>query len=283
MIALLRRKPRSAALTPPVVDRPPSPFRLVAAFAAGWLAVAAVPAGATQCPAMFFRGSAPVILNARLAAGSHEICYQTFATTASALSRTGIWSAEHLTRDKVAAARAMGGRHGRWHADAHLSGDDRASPKDYTNSGYDRGHLSPSGDMPTPDADAETFTMANVAPQVPHLNRGSWEQAESLTRDIAVYLGEIWVVTGVMFEGSDLLQIGRGVLVPTSFYKALLMPGRGAAVYVATNDQSPRWEVISVAELKRRSGIDVFPAVAIDLKTKAADLPMPGARRRRQR
>jgi endonuclease G len=204
----------------------------LAIFFASWSCSTA--ASAEQCSATFFRGIAPVIRNSHVAAGTHEICYQAFAVLASDASRTGLWSAEHLTRGAIEAARAMGGRHGRWHADAHLSGIGRTSPHDYTNSGYDRGHLSPSGDMPTFEADAETFTMANVAPQVPHLNRGSWEQAESKTRDIAVYLGETWVVTGVLFEGATVQQLASGVLVPTSFYKALLMPGRGAAVYVAT-------------------------------------------------
>ncbi|UAJ12061.1 DNA/RNA non-specific endonuclease [Glacieibacterium megasporae] len=218
-------------------------------------------------------GSAPAV----------AVCYQSFATTASPISRTGLWSAEHLTRGGVEAARGLGARYGRWHADAHLRPDQQASPKDYTNSGYDRGHLSPSGDMPTPDADAETFTMANVAPQVPHLNRGSWEQAESMTRDIAVYLGETWVVTGVLFEGNELRRIGGNVLVPTAFYKALLMPGRGAAAYVATNEPVPRWSVVSIVELRRRSGVDVFPRLAADVAASAAVLPMPGDHRRRRR
>lgn len=256
---------------------------VIAETLAGTLAatLAALPASATPCPEVFFHGAAPVIASPRLAAGTHELCYQSFAVLASGLSRTGLWSAEHLTRSSIEAARALGGRHGHWHADANLAASERAAPKDYTNSGYDRGHLSPSGDMPTPETDAETFTMANVAPQVPHLNRGSWEQAESLTRDIAVYTGETWVVTGVLFEGANVQQIGNGVLVPTAFYKALLMPGRGAAAYVATNAATPRWQVISLAELKRRSGVDVFPALPPSVKATAAELPMPGARRRR--
>ena len=240
-------------------------------------------AARTPCPAQFFRGNAPVILNPHLADNTREICYRSFSVSASALSRTGLWSAEHLTRTNIAMARNMVSRHGHWHADTHLRASERADPKDYTNSGYDRGHLSPSGDMPTLDADAETFTMANVAPQVAHLNRGSWERAENLTRDIATYLGEAWVVTGVIFKGKNLRQIAGGVLVPTSFFKALLMPGRGAAAYVATNEAQPKWEVISIAELTRRSGIDAFPALAASVKTTAATLPTIGARRPRQR
>lgn len=69
--------------------------------------------------------------------------------------------------------------------------------------------------------------------------------------------------------------------MPTAFYKALLMPGRGAAAYVATNEATPAWQVISLVDLKRRSGVDVFPALAATVKATAAKLPMPGDRRRR--
>lgn len=256
---------------------------MLVAAAVGGCAQQSVAALGSSCPGTYFEGAAPAIDNPRLAVGTHEICYQTFAVLASGRSRTGLWSAEHLTKANIDAARALGGRFGKWHADTHLSADEQASPKDYTNSGYDRGHLSPSGDMPTPETDAETFTMANVAPQVPKLNRGSWEQAESLTRDIAVFVGETWVVTGVLFEGSDVQQINGRVLVPTSFYKALYMPGRGAAAYVATNELSPQWKIVSIAELRRRSGVDPYPALAESAKAVAAELPLPSRHKRGSR
>ena len=233
------------------------------------------------CPQIFFRGLAPAVIERSLANDATKICYSSFSVLASGISKTGLWSAEHLTRLSVESARRLPGRHGRWHADVHLSFEQGAAPSDYTHSGFDRGHLSPSGDMPTPDSDAETFTMANVAPQLPHLNRGSWERAESLTRDIAVYVGEIWVVTGVIFMGDDLRQIGGRVLVPTAFYKALYMPGRGAAAYLATNEEEPRWRTVSIAEIKKISGIDPFPGLPEAVKVRLTDLPMPGQRRRR--
>lgn len=232
------------------------------------------------CPTFFVNGVEPVITNARLAIGTQKVCYSSFSLAASGRSRTGLWSAEHLTRASIEAARQLPGRHGRWHADAHLSGDAGAMPRDYTNSGYDRGHLSPSGDMPTAEADAETFSMANVAPQAPHFNRGSWEQAESLVRDIAVYVGETWVVTGVLFEGAHVQKIGSRVLVPTAFYKALYMPGRGAAAYIATNQLEPQWQVVSIAALRLRAGVDPYPSLSETIKTHATELPLPGARRR---
>ena len=59
----------------------------------------------------------------------------------------------------------------------------RATHGDYTNSGYDRGHLTPSADRTATDADnAATFILTNVVPQTPEHNRGLWAQREAATR-----------------------------------------------------------------------------------------------------
>ena len=81
-----------------------------------------------------------------------------------------LWSAEHLTADGVARARGLE-RQGTFHEDERLSPDDRASLTDYERSGYDRGHMAPSGDMPDLDAQQQSFSLANVVPQTAALNR----------------------------------------------------------------------------------------------------------------
>ena len=48
----------------------------------------------------------------------------------------------------------------------------------------------------------------------------------------------------------------------TEVWKAVYDPKRrGAAVYVADNDASPRCRVLTVAAFRRLSGIDPFPAL----------------------
>ena len=69
--------------------------------------------------------------------------------------------------------------------------------KDYTHSGFDRGHLKPAADSKSSsECMAASFLMTNVAPQTPQLNRGSWKQLEEATRDWAHELGEVYVVCG---------------------------------------------------------------------------------------
>lgn len=47
------------------------------------------------------------------------------------------------------------------------------TPKDYTNTGYDRGHLCPSKDRSdTVQNNQAVFTMLNIFPQAPDNNRG---------------------------------------------------------------------------------------------------------------
>ena len=57
---------------------------------------------------------------------------------------------------------------------------------DYTNSGYDRGHMAPNADFNDTYENARmTFFIANVWPQTPELNRVEWLRTEVETRRLA--------------------------------------------------------------------------------------------------
>jgi endonuclease G, mitochondrial len=62
------------------------------------------------------------------------------------------------------------------------------------------------------------------------LSRDLWEGIESAVRDLAVREDELYVVTGVAFQGANIKSIGtEGVLVPTSTWKAVYYPQTGGA------------------------------------------------------
>lgn len=63
--------------------------------------------------------------------------------------------------------------------------------------------------------------MANVIPQAPKVNRKTWIKAEKLERSIAVKLGSVSVINGVIYsENSE--RIGRNkVAVPSAFWKMI--------------------------------------------------------------
>jgi DNA/RNA endonuclease G (NUC1) len=58
--------------------------------------------------------------------------------------------------------------------------------RDYTNSGYDRGHMAPNADFnDTYENALMTFFIANIWPQTPNVNRVEWLRTENKTRALA--------------------------------------------------------------------------------------------------
>ncbi|WP_409568435.1 DNA/RNA non-specific endonuclease [Methylobacterium sp. J-072] len=248
-------------------------------FVAGLvLVVLTAPSRAQEtCPALFAGGLAPVLTNAKLAARTVPLCFEAFAVLHSGVTRTPLYSAEHLTRASVANARTVA-RDDAFHEETRLPDAERASLEDYVRSGFDRGHLAPAGDMPTLSAQAESFSLANIVPQNRVLNRGLWADIEEGTRRLASRRGALFVVTGVIFSGDSVQQIKGGVLVPTQLFKALYDPASGeAGAYLARNDDSRDWRAVSIDDLTREAGIDVFPSLPAAARASAMALPDPRA------
>jgi len=240
-------------------------------------------AAETACPQLFVSGTAPDLANPKLASRVRELCYSEFAVLHSGVTRTPLWSAEHLTRAQVDAARVLD-REGTFHPDPHLPKRERAELTDYARSGFDRGHMAPSGDMPDRQAQQESFSLANIVPQNPDNNRDLWSDIEAVARTLARREGEIYVVTGPIFQGEDLQQLNERVLVPTHVFKAIYVPRRQkAGAYVAPNAPGDAWKAVSIAALEQLTGIDVFPALPAEIKITAMALPNPDPPRRKPR
>ena len=227
----------------------------------------------TACPQHFASGIAPALLNAKLRDQARPLCFQAYAVLHSGLTRAPLYSAEHLTRPSVAAAEAFDTRDNRFHAEQNLPTSERAELSDYKYSGYDRGHMVPSGDMGTKYSDHETFSLANIIPQTANLNRGSWAALERYVRALASQFGEAYVVTGPLYEGSSITALNGRVLVPTAVWKAIFVPGQGAGAWIATNEPRPSWQVVSLNGLARRTGIDPYPLLRTASKSKVPAFP----------
>jgi endonuclease G len=149
-----------------------------------------------------------------------------------------------------------------FHPDPNLPKEIRSELSDYVRSGYDRGHMAPSGDMPTPSSQAESFSLANMAPQLHANNAGIWEKFENGTRNLAYAGHDVYMVSGPLFEGQTLQRLKERVLIPTGFFKAVYDATSGqAGVFVTGNGADQRYELISVDELAKRAGIDAFPGL----------------------
>ena len=86
-------------------------------------------------------------------------------------------------------------RAGYFFPDARLPAGYRGELADWTHSGWDRGHLSPSGDFAGLTAQQESYALSNVVPQALGLNRGAWEGIEAAVRGLANAEGELYVLT----------------------------------------------------------------------------------------
>lgn len=196
-----------------------------------------------------------------------------FAVMYSGVSRTPLWSAEHLNRKRLQQAKQID-REDSFHEESRLPQSMRAKLSDYSSSGYDRGHLAPNGDMANRSQQYDSFSLANIAPQSPRNNRYIWRNIESATRYLTQQYGEVYTITGVAFTDKKAKQLAGRVLVPSHFFKAVYIPASNqAGVYYAPNDESERIEIISIDELTAKIGIDVLPV--LDAKTKAQALNLP--------
>lgn len=234
-------------------------------------------AGETACPQHFHNGVAPDFYLESLVTDAAELCYSAFGVMHSGAAAIPLYSAEHLTKEEVFAAKGID-RIDNFRAERRLPARHRADLHHYRGSGYDRGHLAPSKNMPTHQAMDESFTLANMVPQLPDLNRGVWVSIEATARALAVSYDEVYLVTGVSFAESTMLKRLKGrVIVPTSVFKAVYIPSQNAAAawYASNSGNGGEFEVISIDTLKGRVGFDPFPSVDPRIKSVAAGLPEP--------
>jgi len=119
----------------------------------------------------------------------------------------------------------------------------RVTPGDYTNSGFDRGHMCPSADRTATAADnSSTFLMTNIIPQAPQLNREPWARFEDYCRTLARKGYRLYIVAGIYGSGGEgsngpMDSIKGKISVPSHNYKVIVaIPkgGRAGDVTAAT-------------------------------------------------
>lgn len=150
------------------------------------------------------------------------------------------------------------------------------SYKDYSRSGYDRGHMCPAADQKWDDsAMADCFVMANMCPQDHKLNAGAWTTLENKERMWALRDSAIVIIAGPIYEKSDKKRIGETkVRVPSAFFKAFLSPyfeEPRAIAFVYPNMAAPgnmQDYAMSIDDLEEITGYDFFPALPDEIENK---------------
>jgi endonuclease G, mitochondrial len=171
------------------------------------------------------------------------------------------------------------------------------TPRNYTGSGFDRGHIVPAADRNrTPEDSAAVFYMSNIAPQAPDNNRGPWEALESYCRVLVKSGKELYIIAGPTGKGG-VGSVGTAeaiadnkITVPAAFWKIVVInkqPGLGLAgitqntrviAVLMPNQQGikeDKWQQFSttIRDLEKRTGYDFLsnlpPAVQDALETQA--------------
>lgn len=182
------------------------------------------------------------------------------------------WVAYRLTKDEVMSRKAS--RQDSFMADPLIT-TGSATLDDYAESGFDRGHLAPAGDMHwSGRVMLESFYMSNMSPQTPSFNRGVWAKLEQAVRRFAYTEGSVFVVTGPIVTEDDNATIGANkVRVPGFYYKAIYdeTPPEKMIAFILPNrgtKKSLDCFVVSVDDVEEATGLDFFSQLPPDIQTR---------------
>ena len=153
---------------------------------------------------------------------------------------------------------------------------DGAKPDDYAATGYDKGHMSPDGDLSwDTQVEFESFLMTNMSPQAGSLNRGIWKLLETSVRGWAVQHNQSYTVyVGGVYNAQD-KKIGNGVVVPHSFYKIVINNQTKEIAGWAFPHTAPYPNLGNdltvfrrpIAEIEKVAGVDYkFPAGVVEVQ-----------------
>lgn len=150
-----------------------------------------------------------------------------------------------------------------FHAEPSLHAYDKASLNDFKDvaSIYDRGHLTPAGDIPlssnikeSDEAMHDTFTLANMTPQVSEMNRGVWAKGVEIpTRKYVARVpnNKVFIYTGV---SGEIGKLKNGTVIPKFMWKLVYdQTDNRAWAYWMENSKDvsfAKFPLITVAQLE---------------------------------
>src|SRR5581483_8501600 len=139
------------------------------------------------------------------------------------------WVAWDLTNSDVGSA----GRSSSFYPDTRLpAGFYEVTTSDYTNSGFDRGHMCDSADRTDTSAhNLIVFYMSNILPQTADNNQGPWEQFEAYCRTEAAAGYEVLITSGPSGFSGSRIPSGKAAIPGYTWKIAVFVPaGSGTAL-----------------------------------------------------
>ena len=179
-------------------------------------------------------------------------------------------------------------RKNQFQADPAIPKDVQATNDDYKNSGYDKGHLVAPRDVEFKGelAMLEADYLTTLTPQTPELNRHQWLNLERATRQLAMSVGQVYILAGPLYlDDKKLKTIGPNKIpVPTHFFRIVCWISSGelkTASYLVPNDINKNLNVssfgASINEIEKKANFICMPNLKAknvqSLKTQVFNLP----------
>lgn len=197
-----------------------------------------------------------------------DVDYEYFRVNFNPVLHIPNWVSWELTADETDGPNDRA----KFQADFNVAGS--AMPKDYTGSGYDRGHMLPAADMKwNEEAMQRCFLMTNICPQTHALNGGTWKKLEEKCRLWAQADSAIVIICGpILTEEPDEYIGATQVAVPKAFFKVICAPyanpPRGIG-FIMPNGKVPgglQGAAVSIDKVEEVTGYDFFAALPDEIE-----------------
>lgn len=186
------------------------------------------------------------------------------------------WVSWHLQKTDIGTV----DRQNNFHPEPDLpDGFKRVVPRDYLKTGFDQGHMCNSKDRTKTEADnSATFSMANMQPQTPDLNRQVWKRLETYSRTLVDQGNELYIIAGC-YGGTKTIGKANKVTVPDRCWKVVVVLKRQSGDDLSRVDENTRviavdmpntkgishdpWQkyIVTVRDVEEKTGYDLLSEV----------------------
>ena len=189
--------------------------------------------------------------------------YEGFVSGYDTLKLNPRWVSYNLKKEYIFGKKYMNSR--RFIPDPSLKRHQSAQNRDFTRSGYDRGHIARQSNMKGRSllCEQQACYFTNVSPQKAHFNRVVWSNIENLAINLTKRFGESWIIAGPYFQDRVLFLNDR-VRIPCGFYKIVVLKtdeGHLPLAFVLDHDaesMNPEDYMVTIDSVQTLTGIDFF-------------------------
>lgn len=241
----------------------------------------------SNCP-QFQAYGYPVSKDENIVKRSYFTCRLGYAGQFDPSEKTPLWSAEHITAENTQGQASRDDLD--FIPDPEIPTNLSAFDKDYSRSGYQKGHMAPAADFKYNQlAMNETFFYSNAVPQAPQHNMHIWNYLEAATRELANRRGELYVITGPIYSSNPHLKLKNNVSIPDAIFKVLVDPKtKSMTAFIIPNNDNVGEDYnpyqVTVREVEKVSGLNFNPSLSRSesdkLEVSGGDWIMPKPRKR---